>query len=187
MTQAIRVVGTVGRAFVTPVRGSGSSLCIPALLFLQWLILGTSFGRAQETKDPLTLLMQLSTELKSVQLEVLECRLEMQAAKASQVEREWKQARFEQQRLEASERQQNRELAQLDQQLAQPGISQETRSELETFRNELLQETLPKLRSERSSTGQNDAELAERLRVERQLLQQLRDRARGMVRNTRPQ
>ena len=123
-------------------------------------------GQAQTpVQEPLPNPQQLVAEIRQLRLELLRQKLEFQAWKTREIERELQQAQAEQQQLEEEERRLQEEWAALS-------LATEGQAEVETLKTEISGERLQRLRARQQPVSDRVAELNAKFQQEETRLKQ---------------
>ena len=120
---------------------------------------------------------KLASDVKALQAELLEVRLEIQASNVSRLKGELAAAQKNRQRQELRERSVYGEVAIMDRQLSAPDITPEQHAELEVQRKELAGTTSAELRQHRLEAEQKESEIGKQLHLAIQKLSSLMDRS----------
>lgn len=131
-------------------------------LALLWVIPGQAQTPVQE---PLPNPQKLVAEIRQLRLELLRQKLEFQAWKTREIERELQQAQAEQQQLEEEERRLQEEWAALS-------LATEGQAEVETLKTEISGERLQRLRARQQPVSDRVAELNAKFQQEETRLKQ---------------
>ena len=140
---------------------------------------------AAQDASPDAAIRRLETELRTVQIELLQCRMEIQSGKVSWLERELVQAAEEKQRLERSEHLLSLEVRQVEQRLTEE-LDADERAELEAQRSEALGKRILHARSSLDAAGRRQAAIGSQLQAEQLQLQSLWQRAVALAKAQTP-
>jgi hypothetical protein len=120
----------------------------------------------------------LLAEIRSLRIELLRERLERTQLRISDLERQVAKAETDRVQADGFERAQITELAELQERLARPGVSPEDRTDLEQYRNQIINAGAPRIAEAAATNARLESELRQRLahdqRVSRELREQLR-------------
>jgi hypothetical protein len=128
---------------------------------------------AQNSGDTTAWLQHVAGELRNLQTQLLQHRLEFQELTSSLLERDLGEIRRQQERLANQESAHARQVAHLDEQLA-ASPTQDERAQLEAARLALTGQEAQRLTSERSILNEREAEVQRRFHAARQRLEALR-------------
>ncbi len=149
-------------------------------------ILAAAHAAAQDP-SPEAAIRRLETDLRTVQVELLHCRLEIQSGKVAWLERELAQAAEEKQRLERSEQLLSLEVRQVEQRLTDAALDADERAELEAQRSEALGKHIHQARVALDAAGRRQAAIGSQLQAEQIQLQSLWQRAAALGKPQTPQ
>ena len=128
---------------------------------------------ASEDASQAAVISRMQTQMRALEVELLECRLEMQSWKVAWLERDLQAALFDKQRLEAAGQAQTLEIRQVDQQLSTNDLASDERSELQSARGEIAGARMATTRAEFEIAERRYVTIGSQLQAEQQKLQTL--------------
>jgi hypothetical protein len=129
--------------------------------------------RGLQTPDLAAQAGRLTEEVRSLKIELLTFRLELQQAKLAQLGREFEIARTAERQLEVQEQKINQELTEFDQRLGETDLEPSERSQLETSKARMTQRGQQALQTQRRAILEQQAEVNQRLAREQEQWQKL--------------
>jgi hypothetical protein len=133
--------------------------------------------RFAEDANQAALLKQLFRDVRTLKFELYTLQLELQHQKVMRLESELKEVQVARKGLEGEGRAIGQSIAQLDQQLSQSTLGTEERRDLQESTEELRKSQLERLRNQRETLAQQEAEVADRLEVAKRSWGQLSEKS----------